>query len=410
MAIQRQHKTTVKLREKVNGSGTKSLYLDIHMNGKRQKPKFLNLVISKNGRTPQDQENKRIAEAAQAKLQNELVVLKLGLPEDTVENKANAYEYILEASKNNKGHMAQYVNSKLKDFSGKDVLPLSDINLFFCTGFQKYIRQNVAEGTAFAIFFAFSSYLNRAYEDGLIRENPVRKIPKRDRLKKKKSIPQYLTLEQIETMSNTNNGIHPQVRLAFLFSCFTGLRWSDVSCLKWSQVTEITIDKRKVNIMYLQQKKTNNITNIPLNEQADQILQERKRIAQDEPDSPYLFPFLVEPDPKRAKRYHFAASQLKRWGEKAGIKKVHFHLARHTFATLTITYGGDLFTVSKLLGHVSFQSTQIYAHVLNAPKLAAMDKLSQASRDMKQNRIDEANELKKKAKTQAKKTTKRKAA
>ena len=141
-------------------------------------------------------------------------------------------------------------------------------------------------------------------------------------------------------------------------------------------------------------------------EQADQILQERNRIAQDEPDSPYLFPFLVEPDPKRAKRYHLASSHLKRWGEKAGIPKVHFHLARHTFATLTITYGGDLFTVSKLLGHVSFQSTQIYAHVLNAPKLAAMDKLSQASRDMKQNRIDEANELKKKTK----KTTKRKAA
>ena len=402
MATQRQHKTTVKLRKKVNGSGSKSLYLDIHMNGKRQKPKFLNLVISKSGREPQDQVNMRIAEAAQAKLQNELVVLKLGLPEDTVENKADAYQYILEVSRNNKGNMAQYVNSKLKDFSGKDVLPLSDIDLFFCTGFQKYVKANVGEGTAFAIFFAFSSYLNRAYEDGLLKENPVRKIPKRDRLKKKKSVPQYLTLEQIEKMSNNSEGIHSQVRLAFLLSCFTGLRWSDVSCLKWNQITEMTIEKRKVNILYLQQKKTNNITNIPLNEQAGQILHERKRIAEDEADSPYLFPFLVEPDLKKHVRYSLAADQVKRWGEKVGIKKVHFHLARHTFATLTITYGGDLFTVSKLLGHECFQSTQIYAHVLNAPKLAAMDKLSQASRDMKQNRIDEANELKK----QNKKTSK----
>ncbi|MDQ3112357.1 MAG: site-specific integrase, partial [Bacteroidota bacterium] len=314
--------------------------------------------------------------------------------------------YILEVSRNNKGHMAQYVNSKLNEFSGKDVLPLSDIDLFFCTGFQKHVKENLGEGTAFAVFFAFSSYLNRAYEDGLLKENPVRKIPKRERLKKKKSVPQYLTLEQIEKMSNNSEGINSQVRLAFLLSCFTGLRWSDVSCLKWNQITEMTIEKRKVNILYLQQKKTNNITNIPLNEQADQILQERKRIAQDEADSPYLFPFLVEPDQKKHTRYSLAADQVRRWGDKSGINKVHFHLARHTFATLTITYGGDLFTVSKLLGHVSFQSTQIYAHVLNAPKLAAMDKLSQASRDMKQNRIDEANELKKQAKEQTRKTSK----
>jgi integrase/recombinase XerD len=393
MATQRQHKTTVKLRKKVNGSGTKSLYLDIHMNGKRQKPKFLNLVISKSGREPEDQTNLRIAEAAQAKLQNELVVLKLGLPEDTVVSSVNTYEYILEISKNNKGHQAQYVNSKLKDFSKKDVLPISEIDITFCTGFQKYLKEKLKEGTPFAVMFAFSSYLNRAYEDGLIKENPVRRIPKRDRLKKKKSVPQYLTLEQIEKLSNNCNGIHPQIRLAFLFSCFTGLRWSDVSRLRNDQITEIVIEKRKVTILYLQQKKTNNITNIPLNEQAEKILAERRQSGKDEPASPYFFPFLIEPDPKLNKRYSLAAAQVKRWGEKAEIgQKLHFHLARHTFATLTITYGGDLFTVSKLLGHVSFQSTQIYAHVLNAPKLAAMDKLSQASRDMKASK--KGNEIK----------------
>jgi len=72
---------------------------------------------------------------------------------------------------------------------------------------------------------------------------------------------------------------------------------------------------------------------------------------------------------------------LKKWVKQAGFtKRLHYHLARHTFATLIIMHGGDLYTTSKLLGHTSLNSTQIYAHVVGKPKLEAMQRISEATR------------------------------
>ncbi len=67
---------------------------------------------------------------------------------------------------------------------------------------------------------------------------------------------------------------------------------------------------------------------------------------------------------------------LKQWCKDAGIdKRVSFHTARHTFATLALTQGVDLYTVSKLLGHKTIQATQIYAKIVDEKKKAAMELL-----------------------------------
>ena len=69
-----------------------------------------------------------------------------------------------------------------------------------------------------------------------------------------------------------------------------------------------------------------------------------------------------------------ADARLHTLTEKAGIKKhVSFHVARHTFATLTLTHGADLYTVSKLLGHANMRTTQIYAKIVDENKRKAVN-------------------------------------
>ena len=64
---------------------------------------------------------------------------------------------------------------------------------------------------------------------------------------------------------------------------------------------------------------------------------------------------------------------LSRWGKDAGIQKhITFHTARHTHATMMITLGADIYTVSKLLGHTNIQTTQIYAKIVDESKSKAI--------------------------------------
>ena len=68
--------------------------------------------------------------------------------------------------------------------------------------------------------------------------------------------------------------------------------------------------------------------------------------------------------------------QLRKWVADAGINKhISFHCSRHTFATLMLAKGADLYTVSKLLGHTNITNTQIYAKVVNEAKMKALDLL-----------------------------------
>ena len=70
------------------------------------------------------------------------------------------------------------------------------------------------------------------------------------------------------------------------------------------------------------------------------------------------------------------ARNVVKWTKDAGIPKhVTFHVARHTYATLLLAYGADIYTVSSLLGHKSVATTQIYAKIVDEKKRKAVDNI-----------------------------------
>lgn len=147
---------------------------------------------------------------------------------------------------------------------------------------------------------------------------------------------------------------HQILKNAFLFSCLTGLRWSDVNKLTWSEVR----DEEEGSRLVFKQKKTAAQEYQYLSDQARSILGDRKQ------ESARVFQGL---------KYgaHFNAEIL-RWCMRARITKhITFHSARHTHAVLLLERGADIYTVSKILGHKEIRTTQIYAKIVDNKKKEA---------------------------------------
>lgn len=149
---------------------------------------------------------------------------------------------------------------------------------------------------------------------------------------------------------------HEGVKRAFLFSCFCGLRYSDVVTLRWQNIRTASDGRLQVEII---QTKTQEPVYLPLSDNAVGELPPRGKPG----DRLFALPTRT-----------YLGKVLKKWVAAAGIDKpVTFHVARHTYATLLLTFGADLYTVSKLLGHTDVKTTQIYAKVVDEKKRAAVD-------------------------------------
>ncbi len=148
------------------------------------------------------------------------------------------------------------------------------------------------------------------------------------------------------------------LKRAFLFSCLTGLRWSDIQKLTWSEVQKFN-DGYKITF---HQKKTEALQYLDISEQAYKLM--------GEPDEQEQRVF------KSLKYDAYHNAEITKWCLKAGIlKDITFHCARHTFAVLQLTMGTDIYTVSKLLGHSELKTTQIYADIIDEQRQKAMYKI-----------------------------------
>lgn len=110
------------------------------------------------------------------------------------------------------------------------------------------------------------------------------------------------------------------------------------------------------------QNKTKGAEKLPLSDQARDLLKE-----------------IGKPEERVFKGLKYSAwhnLKLQQWVMKAGISKtITFHCARHTYATLQLTLGTDIFTVSKLLGHKDIRTTQIYAKIIDEKKMEAANRI-----------------------------------
>ncbi len=238
---------------------------------------------------------------------------------------------------------------------------LSDIDRQFCLDMIDWFRNTyrhrltgnpVSARTADTYCQTFRTMLNEAVREGLIDKNPWNRLETTEKIKKPESKREYLTIDEIRSMiaADCPNAL---VKRAYLFSCFTGLRISDVRNLKWGDVYH----ENGQTFVSVVMRKTTKPLYIPLSKQA------LKWMPKKESDnySEYVFGNLVN--------YGNVNENLKKWAEAAGIKKhISYHTSRHSFATMMLTLGADLYTVSKLLGHSSVKHTQIYARIIDRKK------------------------------------------
>ncbi len=148
------------------------------------------------------------------------------------------------------------------------------------------------------------------------------------------------------------------LKRAFIFSCLTGLRWSDINNLKWSEVQSTNEGWR----ITFHQQKTKGLQYLDISEQARGYLGE-----QGNPDERVFIGL---------KYSSYMNVELSKWMMRAGITKdITFHCARHTFAVLQLTLGTEIYTLSKLLGHSELKTTQIYAKIVDEKKREAVNKI-----------------------------------
>lgn len=276
--------------------------------------------------------------------------------------KASFIEYFRNLTNDRLESLGNYGNwdSALKHlikYKGSNV-SFENIDIEYCEGFKNHLT-NIAKRTdgnplsdssVNSYFCKFRASLNHAVDDGIIITNPALKV---STPKTKDKVREFLTKEDVQVLFKTECR-YEALKRAFLFSCLSGLRWSDIQKLNWSELQK---EGETWKIVFHQQK-TKGLQYHYISNQARELLGTK-----------------VEGNDRIFIGLKYSAYMnvaLLQWCLKAGISKhITFHCARHTFATLQLTLGTDLTVVSKLLGHKEIRTTQIYAKVIDQKKIDA---------------------------------------
>ena len=260
----------------------------------------------------------------------------------------------------------------MKLYTGNKPLPFGCIDLTLIEDYKDYLLNapkgggksgTISANTASTYFSIFKAGLHQAFVDGYLTIDLAAKVKN---IYFEESQREYLTLEELNQLAATpcESDI---LRRAALFSALTELRHCDIKQLKWRDVVK---DEGHYRLLFTQQK-TKGVEYMPISDQAYLLCGERGDADR------LVFEGLQDPS--------WINRPVKKWIEASGITKhITFHCFRHTYATLQLTSGTDIYTVSKMLGHTNVRTTQIYAKVVNKKKEKATKVIKIKNLDIKE--------------------------
>ncbi len=284
------------------------------------------------------------------------------------------YDYVLDKLENRKLSHETYKAyksqiSKLKGFSKS--LSFSDLTPDFIHKYRKYLLDVLGnnENTTNKSLRAIKAFVNWAIEDELMEKSPFQNI-KTGHVEGKREFLSVLELEKLEKLfysGSLKNNLHNVLRY-FLFACYTGLRYTDLSELNFKHIKKVSFNRTEMEVIDMQMHKTKKQVTIPLIQKAKNLMP-KKVVANQK-----VFKILTNQKTNK---------NLKEIMRIAGIEKnITFHSARHTLATNGLEMGIPIEVVSKILGHTELKTTQIYAKVNEGLKFREMQKLNKIGADL----------------------------
>ena len=388
--------TKVSLRQKKISKGRKSLYLDFHPPIPHPKPflnkktgkmvtttrrEFLGLYIYEKAKTPIDKQHNtetlKIGESIRQKRENFLNKPEIysQYEKEQLRLKELGEQCFIEyftklANKRKNSNRLSWVSTlKYLDTFTNGSLKFADLNQKFLEDFKEYLlttkskksdKTTLSQNSAVSYFNKVKAALKQAYKDGILQTDLNAKISP---IKPAETRREYLTIEELNKLVKTpcNNDL---MKRAALFSALTGLRFSDIQKMTWGELEYI---KGQGYFLNFNQKKTKGVEVLPISEQAYSFT-EGTESPKDMPQDKLVFEGL------KYSAYH--NKHLFQWIGAAGITKgITFHCFRHTFATLQLFNGTDIYTVSKMLGHKDLKTTQVYAKIVDEAKRTAANKI-----------------------------------
>lgn len=373
-----KRKGNVYLREKKLSNGNISLYLDVYRDGKREY-EFLKLYLNAKARTPMEKEqNQRtllMAEDIRTQREIEVNSSAFGLQSSMARN-ADFIDYFRE-------YIRQYTKKDIKVLSGalrrfqdfikkeygskyEKGIKVRQLDKDMMIRFVDYLHsRSVGEG-AHTFYQRFKKVVNSAVESCIIYKSPCSGIVcKADINALKKDI---LSIEEMNVLINcTYPGQNQDIRRAFIFCLYCGLRYCDVSRLRFTNIDYSN------KLLKFEQTKTKGLSSkssvvIPLNDGLINLIGQPPRNADDKPLKDTLI--------FRLPCMSVCHKALSKWMTEAGIDKhITWHCARHSFAVNILNKGANIKTVSSLLGHSTLKYTEKYTRAVDSLKEMAINSL-----------------------------------